>query len=100
MGLAGMFILDDSYDGALPLPRGEFEVPPMLPGRKFDENNQLADYRGQPDVQLVNGAPQPYMEVKARKYRLRILNADSSRIYKLQIRYLAEATEHTPQDPF
>jgi spore coat protein A, manganese oxidase len=99
MGLAGMFILDDSLDGSLPLPKGEFDVPLMLAGRKFDENNQLADYRDQPDVQLVNGAPQPYMEVKARKYRLRILNADNSRIYKLHIRYRGEATEHPPQDP-
>src|SRR5262249_21760454 len=40
-GLAGMFILDDDVDGALPLPKGDRDVPLMVVDRTFDANNQI-----------------------------------------------------------
>lgn len=82
-GLAGMFILDDPFDSALPLPKGEFDVPLMIVDRTFDANNQipytfsLVGTLG--DTWLVNGRPQPYYNVGDRKYRFRILNAANRR---------------------
>jgi FtsP/CotA-like multicopper oxidase with cupredoxin domain len=89
MGLAGMFIVDDEFDAALPLPKGEFDVPLMITDRNFDQNNQL-EYELQGagtlgDTILVNGAPTPYFEVADRKYRLRILNASNRREYGLEL---------------
>jgi spore coat protein A len=82
-GLAGFFILDDAVDGALPLPRGEFDVPLMIADRTFDANNQIpyvfntAGTFG--TTFLVNGVPQPFFNVGDRKYRFRILNASNRR---------------------
>jgi FtsP/CotA-like multicopper oxidase with cupredoxin domain len=82
-GLAGMFILDDAFDSALPLPKGEFDVPLVIADRTFDANNQIpytfniAGTLG--DTWLVNGRPQPFFDVGDRKYRIRILNAANRR---------------------
>jgi FtsP/CotA-like multicopper oxidase with cupredoxin domain len=88
-GLAGMFILDDAVDSALPLPTGEFDVPLMIVDRSFDAGNQIP-YRFNVngtfgDTVLVNGAPQPYFEVGDRKYRFRVLNAANRRPYTLAL---------------
>ncbi|MFF7728418.1 multicopper oxidase family protein [Streptomyces sp. NPDC008001] len=37
------------------------------------------------DVQLVNGAPWPALEVSATRYRLRLLNASNARRYRLRL---------------
>lgn len=42
-GLAGMFILDDRVDQALPLPKGSFDVPLLIADRSFTAQNQLTD---------------------------------------------------------
>jgi spore coat protein A, manganese oxidase len=81
-GLAGFFILDDRFDSALPLPKGEFDVPLMIVDRTFDANNQIPytvnlDPGVQGDTFLVNGVPQPYFNVGDRKYRFRVLNASN-----------------------
>jgi FtsP/CotA-like multicopper oxidase with cupredoxin domain len=82
-GLAGMFILDDAFDRALPLPRGEFDVPLIIADRTFDANNQIpynfSIIGTLGDTWLVNGRPQPYFDVGDRKYRVRILNAANRR---------------------
>jgi spore coat protein A, manganese oxidase len=88
-GLAGMVILDDEVDSALPLPRGEFDVPLMIVDRTFDADNQIP-YRFNSigtvaDTVLVNGVPQPYFEVGDRRYRLRVLNASNRRSYTLAL---------------
>jgi spore coat protein A, manganese oxidase len=82
-GLAGFFILDDEFEAALPLPRGEFDVPLMIADRTFDANNQIP-YNFSPigtlgTTFLVNGVPQPFFDVGDRKYRFRILNASNRR---------------------
>lgn len=82
-GLVGMFILDDAVDRALPLPKGEFDVPLVITDRTFDANNQIpytfniVGTLG--DTWLVNGRPQPYFDVGDRKYRFRVLNAANRR---------------------
>jgi spore coat protein A len=81
-GLAGFFILDDAVEAALPLPRGEFDVPLMIADRTFDANNQIPyvfdiDPGVQGDTFLVNGVPQPFFDVGDRKYRFRVLNASN-----------------------
>ncbi|GAA4696527.1 multicopper oxidase family protein [Phytohabitans rumicis] len=82
-GLAGMFILDDAFDSALPLPKGEFDVPLVIADKTFDANNQIpytfSIVGTLGDTWLVNGRPQPYFDVGDRKYRVRILNAANRR---------------------
>ncbi|GAA4459594.1 hypothetical protein GCM10023170_059350 [Phytohabitans houttuyneae] len=82
-GLAGLFILDDAFDSALPLPKGEFDIPLVIADRTFDANNQIpynfSIVGTLGDTWLVNGRPQPYFHVGDRKYRVRILNAANRR---------------------
>jgi FtsP/CotA-like multicopper oxidase with cupredoxin domain len=93
-GLAGMWIVDDDFDEALPLPRGDRDVPLMIADRSFDRRNQLVDpFSGQrppadgivgPTI-LVNGVFMPHHEVDPRRYRLRFLNVSSFRSYNLHL---------------
>lgn len=90
MGLAGMYLLRDARDQALPLPKGEYDVPLMLCDRMFNADGSLLfttddgdGFYG--DVLTVNGRPWPTMQVKRRKYRFRILNASVSRSYLLSL---------------
>ena len=48
-GLAGMWITEDEVDLALPLPRGERDLPLMIADRDFDSKNQLTDPVRPPD---------------------------------------------------
>jgi FtsP/CotA-like multicopper oxidase with cupredoxin domain len=94
-GLAGMWIIDDDFDAALPLPRGERDIPLMLTDRSFDKRNQLTDPFGRfahaPNdgvtgkLVLVNGAHRPFHRVTATRHRLRILNASHFRSYNVQL---------------
>jgi spore coat protein A len=93
-GLAGMWIVDDEFEDALPLPRGEHDVPLMIADREFDRHNQLTDPFTSlrppadgiaADSVLVNGAFLPHLEVTARRYRLRILNVSQFRSYDLRL---------------
>ncbi len=93
-GLAGMWIVDDELDDALPLPRGERDLPLMIADRTFDRRNQLTDPfsdRRPPadgilaETVLVNGAYLPHHRVSPCRYRLRILNVSSFRSYNLQL---------------
>jgi len=84
MGLAGMYIIDDPADPQS-LPKGEFDVPLLVADRTFDANNQQAYRFNAAGVTgnrtLVNGVPQPYLNVGDRRYRFRILNASNARSY-------------------
>jgi FtsP/CotA-like multicopper oxidase with cupredoxin domain len=42
-GLAGMFIVDDAFEAALPLPHGDHDLPLTIADRSFDRHNQLTD---------------------------------------------------------
>jgi FtsP/CotA-like multicopper oxidase with cupredoxin domain len=93
-GLAGMWIVDDEFEAALPLPRGDRDIPLMIADREFDRHNQLTDpfTNLRPPADgiaansiLVNGAFMPHHEVDARRHRLRILNVSQFRSYDLRL---------------
>jgi spore coat protein A len=90
MGLAGMYIIRDSFEQNLNLPNGEYEIPLVLQDRSFDFDGSLIypaawqdHYHGQ--FVLVNGKVAPYLNVKRGKYRLRILNGSNSRTYQMTL---------------
>ncbi|WP_395138083.1 multicopper oxidase family protein [Armatimonas sp.] len=91
-GLAGLLIVSDDEEEKAGLPSGAFDVSLVLQDRTFDSNNQLAYLPGGMmdrimgflgDTVLVNGHPKFELPVSATAYRLRLLNASNSRIYKL-----------------
>ncbi|GAA4203101.1 multicopper oxidase family protein [Actinocatenispora rupis] len=102
-GLAGFHLVHDDEEDALPLPRGDRDVPLMVADRSFGADGALAypaldpSLTGMPGVRaefmsgvlgdciLVNGAPWPTMEVSAVRYRFRLLNASNARRYELAL---------------
>ncbi|MFF8374444.1 multicopper oxidase family protein [Streptomyces lydicus] len=93
-GLAGFLLITDQEEDQLPLPRGERDIPVMLCDRSFnaDGSFRYPDHAHDDfpdgvlgDVQLVNGAPWPVMEVSACRYRLRLLNGSNARRYQLRL---------------
>ena len=91
MGLSGLYVIEDEVDDALPLPKGDFDVPLIIQDRSFNpdgtfafSNNDPANVFAENGVAiLVNGVPWPRFRVAARKYRFRILNASSTTTYRL-----------------
>ena len=102
-GLAGFHIVRDDEEDALPLPKGEKDVPLMICDRSFGEDGSFlypsldSSLQNEPGVEqdymdgvlgdtiVVNGAPWPYMEVSNTRYRFRILNASNARRYELEL---------------
>jgi spore coat protein A, manganese oxidase len=102
-GLAGFHIVRDDIEDAIPLPRGDRELPLMICDRSFAADGSFAypgldqGMRSLPgveddwmegvlgDVVLVNGAPWPVHEVDAARYRLRLLNASNARRYRIAL---------------
>ncbi|MGW4800269.1 multicopper oxidase family protein, partial [Nonomuraea sp. NPDC004297] len=96
-GLAGMFLVGDAEEEALPLPRGDRDVPLLICDRSFAADGTLLypALEGRPgvreaymggvlgDVILVNGAPWPELRVARARYRLRLCNASNARTYEL-----------------
>ncbi|CAM01137.1 spore coat protein A [Saccharopolyspora erythraea NRRL 2338] len=102
-GLAGLHIVRDDEEDALPLPRGDRELPLVITDRSFAADGTFsypsldrsltrvpgvteayaAGVLG--DVVLVNGAPWPVHEVSATRHRLRVLNASNARRYELAL---------------
>ncbi len=101
-GLAGLHIVRDDEEAALPLPRDERELPLLITDRAFAADGSMPYPSSDPtgmqmgvdstyhngvlgDVILVNGVPWPFVEVSAARYRLRIVNASNARRYDLQL---------------
>jgi spore coat protein A len=102
-GLAGFHLVHDDQENALPLPRGERDIPLMICDRSFDEDGSFRypsldpTLRDRPgveerykegvlgDVILVNGVAWPTLEVSNTRYRFRILNASNARRYQLAL---------------
>jgi spore coat protein A len=102
-GLAGVHLLRDDVEDALPLPRGERELALVIQDRSFAADGSFAypaldpSLMGEPgvtksamhgvlgDVVLVNGVPWPVAEVDAARYRLRVLNGSNARRYTLSL---------------
>jgi spore coat protein A, manganese oxidase len=83
MGLAGFYLLKDDAEVHARLAHGDCDIPLMLQDRAFSSDGELDyDHDGHHGatgrVMLVNGAPWPVLEVAARKYRFRILNASNA----------------------
>jgi len=102
-GLAGFHVHRDDEDDALPLPKGEKDVPLMICDRSFGEDGSFLypsldpSLLGEPGVEddymggvlgdtiLVNGSPWPFMEVSNTRHRFRILNASNARRFELAL---------------
>ena len=95
-GLAGFFLVSDDEEDALPLPRGDRDLPLLVCDRSFAADGSLRYPALSPDqsspgvqtaymggvlgdVVLVNGVPWPQHEVDGVRYRLRLLNASNAR---------------------
>lgn len=89
MGLAGFYIMTDTFEQNLNLPSGNNDVPLLVQDRMFNHNGTLsypltddALNRGMlGDRILVNGLIQPFFPVTRRKWRFRLLNGSNARIY-------------------
>jgi suppressor of ftsI len=88
MGLAGLFILTDEAESALPLPReyGVDDVPVVVQDIRLNEAGELrGDNMGfvgaLGDRLLVNGTSGPVFDVTTDLVRLRLLNASTARTY-------------------
>jgi spore coat protein A, manganese oxidase len=110
-GLAGLYLIEDGLEASLPLPEDEYDIPLLIQDRLFNPDGSLSytltEHSGMMgpmmggrggmmggmmsdrvflgDTILVNGAVQPYLQVAARKYRLRILNGSNAREYDLAL---------------
>ena len=93
-GLFGVYLIRDNAEDSLNLPAGKYEIPLALCDRMLTPEGQLfypvSDKENAPwvpevfgDGTLVNGKLFPYLEVAARKYRFRALNASNGRFYHL-----------------
>ena len=95
-GMAGLYMIRDSFEDALNLPKDEHEVPLVLMDRLIGTDGQIyypvsqfpnapwiPEYSG--NATLINGKLLPWLDVQPRKYRFRILNASNSRFYFLQL---------------
>gem|GEM_PF-377131 len=89
MGLMGAFIYDDALEQSLDLPQGAYDVPLMVTDREFDAGNQIpytfVSSGTFGDVILVNGVPQPFLEVGDRRYRFRLYNTSNRRDYSFSL---------------
>ena len=92
-GLAGMFIVNDPEETALNLPSGEFEIPLIIQDKRIYSDGSL-NYSPEADDVMsgyfgqnicVNGSWSPFLNVKTRTYRLRILNGSNARAYNLSL---------------
>jgi spore coat protein A len=93
-GMMGLFIVRDAAEDALHLPSGKYEIPLVLFDRMLRTDGQLyypVSQRPESpwvpelfgNLLLVNGKVLPYLDVEARKYRFRFLNAANGRFYTL-----------------
>ena len=90
MGLAGMFIVNDSEEASLNLPSGVAEIPMIIQDKRF--NGSTLDYSPDADEIMtgylgeqitVNGIFSPYANVSKGWQRFRILNGSTARVYSL-----------------
>ena len=94
-GLAGFYLVFDELDTGdertgLRLPSGPFDIPMVLQDKRIAPDGTMIytpeDFDGfLGDQYLVNGAIDPYLEVKRRKYRIRLLNGANARMFYLKI---------------
>nr|AXL06062.1 copper oxidase [uncultured bacterium] len=102
-GLAGMYLVRDDEEDALNLPKGDYEIPLIIADRNLDTDPATGALTGQllfkyqylpatgtsapitGPFTLVNGVIWPHLDVEARWYRFRVLNAANSRFFRLDL---------------
>jgi len=90
MGLAGAYIVRDSVEDAINLPGGPYEVPLVIQDKKLNPDASL-EYPSMwmdhffGDKVMVNGKIWPYFDVAKGKYRFKLLNGSTSRVYTLTL---------------
>lgn len=95
-GLMGFYLIRDEFEDNLNLPNGPYEIPLVLMDRSFRKDGQIHyPVSGNPDAPwvseyygagiLVNGKLSPYLDVKPRKYRFRVLNSSNGSFYVLSL---------------
>lgn len=101
-GLAGMYLIRDEQEDRLELPDRDHEIPLVITDRNLDTDPATGALTGQllfkpaevaPGViipvngpfNLVNGTIWPHLDVDARWYRFRVLNAANSRFFRLNL---------------
>jgi len=84
-GAAGLIIVRDSAEAALPLPRtyGVDDFPLVIQSKCFDANKQLVIDNHYDSVMMVNGTLNPYLPVPAQVIRFRLLNASPERVLEI-----------------
>lgn len=107
-GLAANYLLRDSVEDNLNLPKGAYEIPLVIQDKSFNQDGSLhydanpllkpdgtpyLDAAGNPvnssnpeffgNVITVNGKAWPLLNVEPRKYRFRVLNGSDSRFYNM-----------------
>lgn len=82
-GLAGLFIVKDSAEAALTLPRtyGVDDIPLIVQNKAFDGLQQIAIATDMDTAIFVNGTLNPYFNAPAQVIRFRMLNGSSLRTY-------------------
>lgn len=100
-GLVGFYLIRNSRERSLALPKGDFDLPLLIQDKSFKQDGSLF-YPDQPknrlqkvvpsivseffgDTILVNGKVWPYLEVEPRRYRFRFLNGSNSRYFRLKL---------------
>ncbi|MGV3487596.1 MAG: multicopper oxidase family protein [Tuberibacillus sp.] len=94
-GLAGLFYIDDNQSDQLQIPKtyGVDDIPLVVQDKRFNKDGSL-DYNlsmsdqmmgFQGNTNLINGAVNPYLNVKAGKIRLRLLNGSNARTYDFRL---------------
>lgn len=98
-GMAGFFIVTDDEEESFGLPSGAHDIPLLIQDRRTEPDRAFtyldAGHGGEPGAEeidghlgdeiLVNGTPEPYLEVGAGLYRFRMLNASNARIFDLAL---------------
>ena len=82
-GLAGLFIVKDSAENLLTLPRtyGVDDIPIIVQSKAFDVLQQIAIATDMDTALFVNGTLNPYFNAPAQVLRFRLLNGSSLRTY-------------------
>ncbi len=83
-GLSGQYLLTDEVEEALPLPSGEYDLPIAIRDANVDDTGlhyTMSDRNR--STMIANGKAYPYVEVAARKYRIRFLNCSNQRFMEL-----------------
>lgn len=95
-GMHGFYLVEGADEQQLGLPAGAYDVPILLRDALLDDKGGLvfdpADPYNRPTL-LANGKAQPYFGVAARKYRLRLLNGSTHRIFELTLGEGVEMTQ-------